>query len=201
MTTSLSILLPVHNAEDSLEMQVSEILDVLPELTDVFDIMIVDDGSTDDTPEVAASLARRFPQVRCTRHPMRLGLNEAIQTGLDETAGDVVFVADEKYGLDPQDLRKLWQMRTSRNNETPAVTKSTWLKKFIDWDNTRHPSRAHLSVGLQMIRRDAGEQPGGGGNGPREPGGRPSQDTPPHVVEGPKPPSFANKNRRIAWKD
>ena len=94
------MLLPVHNAEDRLAIGVARLLDVLPDLTGRFDLLIIDDGSTDDTPEVAHDLARRFPQVGVVRHPVRLGLGEAIQTGLDHTAGEVVLVGDEHRGIE-----------------------------------------------------------------------------------------------------
>lgn len=188
MTTSLTILLPVYNAENRLEAQVGEILDVLPELTSRFDVLIVDDGSVDDTAEVAASLSRNFPQVRTIRHPIRLGIDEAVQTGLGHTTGEVVFVGDEKYGLDPSDLRKLWQLRENGDagagpESSAQPTKKAWLARLIDWDHQRTGGRAHLSMGLQMIRRDHGSQ---------KPGGRATE---------PKQPNYLDPGRRIIWRD
>ena len=63
MKPSVTVLLPVYNAQHRLERQVAEILDVLPELTSRFELMIIDDGSTDDSFEVARHLALKYPQV------------------------------------------------------------------------------------------------------------------------------------------
>ena len=108
MKPSVSVLLPVYNRQHRLETEVARILDVLAEVTNRFDLVIIDDGSTDDTTDVAQHLAVRYPQVSVVRHAFRLGLAEALQTGLDNSGGDIVLVGDENYGIDPADLRQLW---------------------------------------------------------------------------------------------
>jgi glycosyltransferase involved in cell wall biosynthesis len=92
LTAQLSVLLPVCNAQAGLENQVERVMDLLPELADRFHVVIVDDGSTDDTHEVARDLARRYPQIEVVRHPVSLGVDEAIETGLGCTQSDVVLV-------------------------------------------------------------------------------------------------------------
>lgn len=111
MNPSLTIVLPVRNAEARLAAQIDELLDVLPELTGRFEVLVVDDGSSDETADLADQLARRYPQVRVARHAVPLGLAETIQTGLDHTEGELVLVGDEKLGLPADDLCKLWELR------------------------------------------------------------------------------------------
>ena len=117
---------------------------------------ILDDGSTDDTAEVAHSLSTRYPQVRVLRHPLRLGLGEAIQTGLDHTHGEVILVGDEDYCLDPDDLRTLWQLRDmqwqlSRQESLPSD--QPWMKKLLSWRSAGEARR-----GFQFVSRQAFEQ-------------------------------------------
>lgn len=64
MDRRLTLLLPVRNAQASLSDHVSRILDTVADLTNQFELVIVDRGSTDATTEVADELARRYPQVR-----------------------------------------------------------------------------------------------------------------------------------------
>ena len=160
MNTALSVLLPVYNAQDSLETGVSEILELLPELTDRFELCILDDGSTDDSAEVAYDLAARYPQIRVVRHPMRLGLAEAIQTGMDHTQGEVVFIGDEDYNLDPDDLRTLWQLRDAQRRlssrfETFRPDREQWMDKLFAWKPRRADSRKLR--GFQLVRRQTFE--------------------------------------------
>ena len=108
MEHSLSALLPVRNAEATLEGAVLEILEVLPELTSRFELVIVDDCSCDATIEVADELGGRYPQLVVVRHARPQGRTAAIQTGLRRSRGEVIFVADEDCELSLGEVRKVW---------------------------------------------------------------------------------------------
>ena len=156
---TLSVLLPVYNANGNLEPGVTEILDVLSELSRRFELCILDDGSTDDTADTARELAARYPQIRVIRHPVRLGLSEAIQTGLDHTDGEVILVGDEDYCLEPDDLRTLWQLRDTQWRMTRQSTlikgaNEPWMDKLLAWKPRSVDSRR----GFQIIMRQAFEQ-------------------------------------------
>lgn len=160
MNTSLSIVLPVYNCEHRLNAQIADLLDVLPELTASFEVLIVDDGSTDDTAHVADDLALVYPQVRLVRHPIRLGLAEAIQTGLDNTRGEIVLVGDEQFGLDLDDLHKLWQMREDEElivaRQAKAVKPERFIDKVLGWTPSRRHGSRHVPAS-HVIRRQAFE--------------------------------------------
>lgn len=157
MNTSLTVVLPVYNAEDRLADQVERLLDVLPEMSRRFEVVIVDDGSIDDTPDVARELAMHFPQVNLVRHPVRLGLEEAIQTGLDASQGEVVFVGDEQYGIAVDDLQRLWQLHEDQDlivaRRKQAAAPTNWIGKLLA-RSQRQAETAGSRPGVQMIRRD-----------------------------------------------
>ncbi len=111
MADSLTVLLPVHNAQAQLEGQVQRLLDLLPELTSKFDLLIVDDGSTDATCEVAVELSARYPQLRCVRQRERRGLAVAAEAALEQAAGDLVFVCHEEHGLGIDEIARVWHTR------------------------------------------------------------------------------------------
>ena len=85
---SLSVLLPVKDAQATLTALVHEILDLATDLGGQFELLIIDDGSTDATSEVAHELTHDYPQVRVVRHGMPLGREAAIRTGLDRSQGE-----------------------------------------------------------------------------------------------------------------
>ncbi len=153
----LSVLFPVYNAQANLEAGVLEILEVLAELAGRFELCILDDGSIDDTADVARTLAARYPQIRVLRHPVRLGLSEAIQTGLDHTRGEMILVGDEDYCLDPEDLRTLWQLRDkqwrlSRQDKLPAANPA--IEMLLAWK----PRVSGARRGFQFLSRQAFEK-------------------------------------------
>jgi glycosyltransferase involved in cell wall biosynthesis len=105
---SLSVLLPVHNVQSTLGATVERFLEILPELTRRFEVVIADDGSTDATIEVADELATWYPQVIAVHHAARRGRSEAIRTALERSTGDVLLLGDAESNVRPGDLRRLW---------------------------------------------------------------------------------------------
>ena len=103
MDRSLTVLLPVRNAQTTLADTVSEVLEVASELTSQFELVIVDDGSTDATSEIAQELTVHYPQVKACSHGTHLGNSAAIKTGLRHATGEVVVLREgAKVLLDEQ---------------------------------------------------------------------------------------------------
>ena len=105
---SLSALLPVRNAEGTLAETISEWLEVLPELTSRFEMVVVDDCSSDATIEIADELGGAYPQLVVVRHSQPRGRSAAIATGLRRARGEMIFLADEDCDLSLGEVRKLW---------------------------------------------------------------------------------------------
>ena len=96
----LSVVIPAHNEEGTL----GSIVEKLLKIPNLFEIIIVDDCSTDGTAEVAAALERNHPQVRVTRQAKNSGKTEALKTGFAMTRGDVVIVQDADLEYDPDEI-------------------------------------------------------------------------------------------------
>ena len=77
----LSYFFPAHNEADNLGGLVEEALATLPSLAETYEIVIVDDGSRDDTPRIADELAAAHAEVRAVHHPTNLGYGAAIRSG------------------------------------------------------------------------------------------------------------------------
>ncbi|MEN6458950.1 MAG: glycosyltransferase [Thermoguttaceae bacterium] len=120
MQRSLSVLLPVKNAQATLNESVHEILDVVADSGEPFELLIIDDGSTDATSEVAHELTRHYPQIRVIRHPASMGREVAIRTGITRSRGRMVVLRDDQRGFSILERRaeppKLTPSRPSRPN-------------------------------------------------------------------------------------
>lgn len=96
----LSVVIPVFNEENTL-FRVVERVAAIPHL---LEIVIVDDASTDGTPQAIAALASRFPQVVSTRHARNAGKTAALRTGFALTRGEIVIVQDADLEYDPAEI-------------------------------------------------------------------------------------------------
>jgi glycosyltransferase involved in cell wall biosynthesis len=99
----LSIVMPVYNEERTIAKAIAEVLGA--ELPCAFELIVVDDGSTDRTPEILRAL--RHPRATVIHHPRNLGKGAALQTGAQAANGThfVPFDADLEY--EPGDLGRL----------------------------------------------------------------------------------------------
>jgi glycosyltransferase involved in cell wall biosynthesis len=77
----LTYFFPAHNEEANVRGLVEEALGTLPGLAERFEIVIVDDGSRDETPRIADELAAAQPQVRAVHHQTNLGYGAALRSG------------------------------------------------------------------------------------------------------------------------
>lgn len=78
---ALSFFFPAHNEAPNIEPFVLEALEALPDLTDEFEIIAVDDGSKDGTAEIADRLAAEHPQLRVVHHVVNRGYGGALRSG------------------------------------------------------------------------------------------------------------------------
>lgn len=152
---SLSVVVPVHNAERNLTRRIGHLLEVLPDLVPKFEVLIVDDGSTDQTEEVALELSQQYPQVRVTRHREQRGIEASAQTGAAHTTGDVVIVHAGHEPVNASQLRRAWEGRDDEELVV-ALTGSNVggidaeiLRQLEDWgqglarERNDAPSREH----------------------------------------------------------
>jgi glycosyltransferase involved in cell wall biosynthesis len=82
------------------------------ELTDDFEVIVVNDGSSDGTADIADELARTYPQVRVVHHPTNRGYGGALQSGFRTATKDLVFYTDGDAQYDPAELALLWARMT-----------------------------------------------------------------------------------------
>jgi glycosyltransferase involved in cell wall biosynthesis len=104
----LSYFFPAHNEEANLEALVREALETLPTLADTFEVIAVDDGSTDATPAIADSLTAANPGVvRAVHHPTNLGYGSALRSGFGAARYDLIAFTDGDRQFKIADLGRL----------------------------------------------------------------------------------------------
>lgn len=100
----LSVVLPAHNEEGSIEETVDGIVAALDAEGIAYEVLVVDDASTDETAQIAARLAQAGPEIRYLRSPYRNGFGFAVRAGLEAFSGDAVAIVMADASDDPGDL-------------------------------------------------------------------------------------------------
>ncbi len=103
-TPCYSVVLPVYNERGAVEGLVAEIVAALEPLGRSFEILCVDDLSTDGSREVLGALARRDPRVRLVEHRRNCGQSAALYSGFRRAVGDIVITMDADGQNDPADI-------------------------------------------------------------------------------------------------
>lgn len=91
---SLSCFFPAYNEEPNVARLLDEVVATLPQFADQWEVVVVDDGSTDRTASIVRDYAALHPEIRLVQHKNNLGYGHALQTGLKESTGQAVFFTD-----------------------------------------------------------------------------------------------------------
>jgi glycosyltransferase involved in cell wall biosynthesis len=102
--TSISAVLPAYNEEALIGDTATAVAEVLAEITDDYEVIVVDDGSRDGTREVVGEVTAANPRVRCISHEMNRGYGDALKTGFSAAAKDSIFLTDGDRQFDVREL-------------------------------------------------------------------------------------------------
>jgi glycosyltransferase involved in cell wall biosynthesis len=104
---SLTAFFPAYNDQHTIENIVRTAAQEIASVTDDFEILIINDGSKDDTAAIADRLAAEFPFVRAIHHPRNLGYGAALITGFKNASKDLIFYTDGDGQYDVREIHNL----------------------------------------------------------------------------------------------
>lgn len=90
---AFTIIVPSYNERDSIGQVIESLLTCLKESAP-YELIVVDDGSTDGSAEIAGRLAQRYPHVQVITHPYNRGYGAALKTGIRRMSTDLVVITD-----------------------------------------------------------------------------------------------------------
>ncbi len=91
---SITVFFPCYNEQGNVRRVVEQAIDVLEKLRADYEILVVDDGSSDATGQIADEVAAGHGRVRAIHHPHNLGYGAALQSGFRAAAKEFVFYTD-----------------------------------------------------------------------------------------------------------
>lgn len=116
----MSAVVAVFNEADNVANVCDEILAGLAPVAP-FEVIFVDDGSTDATPQILQSIADRDPRVRVVRHDRRCGKSQAVRTGVQAARAEWIATLDGDGQNDPNDLPHMLQAAWAASGPPPLV--------------------------------------------------------------------------------
>ncbi|MGL4238469.1 glycosyltransferase family 2 protein [Tabrizicola sp.] len=163
----LSVVVPLRNEEEAVSPLVEGIVSVLGHLA--FEILLVDDGSTDRTQEICLALAAKDRRIRVLTHPIAAGQSAALHSGVRAAFAPIVATLDGDGQNPPENLPRLIAplmapdaspacglvagQRVGRKDSLSkrlASRFANWLRALVLRDGTRD-----TGCGLKAFRRDA----------------------------------------------
>jgi glycosyltransferase involved in cell wall biosynthesis len=163
MTPSLSLVLPAYNEAAVIADAVAEADEALKRLTTRYEIIVVDDGSTDGTADVVTRLMTRYQWVQLVRHSPNRGYGAALRSGFEAATCDLVAFTDAECQFDLMDLGRFLPWTAA----FPVVVgyrvdrQDAWRRKFFSWGYNKLASRLlgtsvrDIDCALKLFRRDA----------------------------------------------
>lgn len=127
----ISIVAPVYNEEENLPILVSQLVEVLNPLGKSYEMIFVDDGSTDRSRALLREMVSRYPQIRILGFKKNCGETAAGSAGLKEARGDVVITIDADLQNDPKDIPKMLECLKEYDMVTGWRQKreDSWVKR------------------------------------------------------------------------
>ena len=105
MKNPLTVVLPLHNSERQLRSSILDILELAQSAGAMIEVVVVDDGSADETYETACEMARAYPQVKAMRQPVRSGLAATLEMVGHRMSTDLVVVHDGVTPIEASQLK------------------------------------------------------------------------------------------------
>jgi glycosyltransferase involved in cell wall biosynthesis len=100
----ISFVIPAKNEAESLPILYEEITVQLKKLSCSYEILLIDDGSTDATYDIAQKLSQKDPQVKVFRHRGNFGKSIALQTGFNNSKGEIIITMDADLQDNPKEI-------------------------------------------------------------------------------------------------
>jgi glycosyltransferase involved in cell wall biosynthesis len=128
MNIDISIVIPLYNEEESLPELIEWIDRVISDMEKSFEVILVDDGSTDLSWKVISDLQMKYPFLKGIKFRRNYGKSAGLNVGFEEAQGDVVFTMDADLQDSPDEIPKMYRMI----KEDGFDLVSGWKKKRFD---------------------------------------------------------------------
>ncbi len=127
----LSVVIPGYNESRSLPYLLEALEQVLATLPSPSEVIFVDDGSRDETPQVLRELVQKYPYLKGIRLARNYGQTMAIWVGIQEAKGEVIILMDADLENDPADIPRLLEKMNEGYDVVSGWRKERWKGQWL----------------------------------------------------------------------
>ena len=136
-----SLVIPAYNEEENVNVLLERVAAALVLTGRPFEVIIVDDGSTDSTPRLLAEGQAKYPWLRVLRMRRNGGQSAAFEAGFTAARGQVIGTIDADLQNDPEELPRLLPLLEGADGRPPVDMITGWRKDRQDTNFRRWQSR------------------------------------------------------------
>jgi len=159
---SLSVVIPAYNEEESVLSTTQRVFDALDGQFEDYELLLINDASTDRTGEIANQLAAEHPVVRVLHNPVNLGQGASLVKGFQHATKDLIIHNAMDYPFDLRDLPRMVKLLDHADVVVAARDRRAGYsvyRHFLSWGNlmllnTLFPLRLHDYNFVQLYRRE-----------------------------------------------
>ncbi|MBM3230093.1 glycosyltransferase family 2 protein [Candidatus Pacearchaeota archaeon] len=167
MVKTLSCIIPAYNEHKTLPTIIHTLASLSLPRIDI-ELLLIDDGSTDATPQITRALQQNYPQLRVYRHAVNQGKGASLRTGIAHAKGDFLLFQDADLEYTPNDIPRLVAFLIETNGEVVYGSRFNSVNHFNSFlqffgnrfltflTNLLYGSRlTDMETGYKLLRRSA----------------------------------------------
>ena len=151
MSVQISIVIPFHNESENITPLISKVDDVLQKMELDYEIVAVDDASTDDSYAILQKLTQNYPKLRLLHHINNCGQSTSVVTGVRNARGEFIATLDGDGQNDPEDIPNLYKAMVTSDNPNLKMV-AGYRKKRKDTIFKRWGSKIANAVRSRMLK-------------------------------------------------
>ena len=156
-TPGVSVFFPAYNDGGTIASLVIEAVRAASALTPDYEVIVVNDGSTDDTAAILDEMQRVYPDhLRVVHHPSNRGYGGALRTGFATSSKDLVFYTDGDAQYDPREIAVLWAALTPEVDWVNGwkISRSDPLHRIVIGRIYHHTVKLLFGLGVRDVDCD-----------------------------------------------
>jgi glycosyltransferase involved in cell wall biosynthesis len=128
----ISVVTPAYNEAKNIPILIEELHEVLSKVTLLYEIVVVNDGSKDDTTDVLEEVSQKNPRIKVINFQVNSGQTSALSAGIEYATGEIIITIDSDLENNPRDIPKFLEKINEGYDVVSGWRKDRWKGQFLN---------------------------------------------------------------------